>query len=170
MILFCYMDIVKPLGVSMEHHIKFDRFYNELRALIGVNTETLPSKDVAYAPESIYWKTVIDLGNSEITELPLELGLLVNLEVLGIQSSQLTEFPTVIWKLVNLRILYMSRNKLTEVLFPFRESLLCTNLQALYLDANQLIELPKEIGQLTNLQELIVSHNRLIELPTEIGA
>jgi Leucine-rich repeat (LRR) protein len=41
------------------------------------------------------------------------------------------------------------------------------NLQYLYLNNNQLKEIPKEIGSLINLQELYFSNNQLKEIPKE---
>ena len=42
------------------------------------------------------------------------------------------------------------------------------NLQFLYLNNNQLVTIPKNIGNLINLQTLDLSHNQLISLPASI--
>jgi len=43
------------------------------------------------------------------------------------------------------------------------------NLQSLYLEYNQIKEIPKEIGQLNNLQYLSLSYNQIEEIHEEIG-
>jgi len=44
-----------------------------------------------------------------------------------------------------------------------------TNLRSLWLDDNQLTELPESIGNLTKLKKLYLSSNQLTELPESIG-
>src|SRR3989304_1100792 len=43
------------------------------------------------------------------------------------------------------------------------------NLQTLYLNDNEIKEIPPEIGSLTNLQILYFSYNKIKEIPSEIG-
>ncbi len=44
-----------------------------------------------------------------------------------------------------------------------------TDVQILYLNSNQLITFPKEIGKLKSLQKLYLSNNQLTTFPKEIG-
>eukprot|EP00741_Cyanophora_paradoxa_P002335 tig00000600_g2265.t1 len=67
----------------------------------------------------------------------------------------------------NIRVLNLSGNKLTRI--PGAELAKLTNLETLWLQCNQLMELPPEIGRLAALQELDVNSNQLTALPPEIG-
>lgn len=53
--------------------------------------------------------------------------------------------------------------------FSRREKLSCIVTFQLVLRENDLIELPKEIGELARLRELHIQGNRLTVLPPEIG-
>jgi len=44
-----------------------------------------------------------------------------------------------------------------------------SNIKKLYLNNNQLVEIPESIGNLINLQELDLSNNQLVEIPESIG-
>ena len=92
--------------------------------------------------------------------------LLLNLEILNIQESELSNIPKEIGKLVNLSELYLSSNQLKYL--P-REIGNLTNLNILLMSNNQLVELPKELGNLDNLLKLALPDNKLINLPREIG-
>jgi Leucine-rich repeat (LRR) protein len=77
----------------------------------------------------------------------------------------LNEVPPEIGQLTNLQVLYLSANQLANI--P-PEILQLTNLQYLFLGENNLVIIPSEIGQLTNLQVLDLSYNELTSLPSEI--
>lgn len=101
-----------------------------------------------------------------LNELPPEIGQLINLRELGLYDLTLDELPPEIGQLINLEILRIGSNTLTE-LPPDIGRL--TNLRELYLERNRLTRLPGEIGNLVNLHTLDVVGNGLIELPAEIG-
>jgi len=114
----------------------------------------------------IYYKRNLDLSYVELTELPREIGQLINLLHLNLSYTQLTELPTEIGDLVNLVNFDISSNNLTEL--P-REIGQLVNLLHFQVSENNLTELPDEIGQLVNLEFLDLSYNQLEELPGEIG-
>jgi len=108
---------------------------------------------------------LIGSWDNQLTELPKEIGNLVNLTWLIINYKQLTELPKEIGNLVNLTELILWDNQLTEL--P-KEVGSLVNLTELTIDGNQLTKLPKEIGNLVNLTELSLWKNQLTELPKEI--
>jgi len=83
------------------------------------------------------------LFNKQLTEIPKEIGNLINLKSLYLNSNQLTKIPKEIGNLINLKELSLSNNKLTEI--P-KEIGNLTNLEALWLYKNQLTKIPKEVG------------------------
>lgn len=58
---------------------------------------------------------VLDLSNSQLSELPPEIGNLVNLRVLYLQDNQLTTLPPEMGNLVDLQWLYLFGNPLKEI-------------------------------------------------------
>lgn len=68
-------------------------------------------------------------------------------------------------QITHLKELYLQHNEI--VILPPEIGLL-VNLKLLYLNDNQLINLPPEIGNLVNLKSLIVSVNKLTDLPSTI--
>ncbi|MCP4257766.1 MAG: GTP-binding protein [Planctomycetes bacterium] len=82
------------------------------------------------------------LHENQITSVPKELGLLINLTTLVLSVNQLTSVPKEFGQLTNLTTLYLNRNQLKSV--------------------------PKELGQLTNLTTLSLENNQLTSLPKEL--
>jgi len=107
-----------------------------------------------------------DLPSNQLTELPKEVGNLVNLTRLNLFDNQLIKLPNEIGNLVNLTRIFLYNNQLTEL--P-KEIGNLVNLTELHLGDNQLTKLPKEIGNLVNLTGLRLYNNQLTELPKEIG-
>ena len=110
--------------------------------------------------------TALDLSNKGLTELPPEIGTLVNLEDLNLGRNQISKLPTELRKLTRLRHLDLVSNQFRE--FP-NEIIALSNLTQLYLSANRLTALPPEIGKLTKLKILFLNANQLIMIPPEIG-
>ncbi|MDM8557282.1 COR domain-containing protein [Candidatus Parabeggiatoa sp. HSG14] len=108
----------------------------------------------------------LEFGGKELTELPAEIGQLVNLQELNLINNNLTTLSPEIGQLVNLQELNLTSNNLTT-LSPEIGQLV--NLQRLYLGGNNLTTFPPEIGQLVNLQVLHLASNELTTLPAEIG-
>lgn len=127
------------------------------------------------------------LYNKNINILPNEIGLLTNLENLGIEHNRLTSLPYTInnckklislrlynnyftklpnlSSLLNLKYLSLAFNKLTSLdsIGQYKQ------LKELNLNSNELTTLPLTIGNLHQLQYLNISHNKLLTLPSEIG-
>jgi GTPase SAR1 family protein len=103
-----------------------------------------------------------DLSNKGISDLPIEISQLTNLQRLYLRGNRLTELPETITQLTNLHELALASTQLTELPETIGQ---LTNLQEIYLRGNRLTELPETIGQLTNLREIYLSDNQLTELP-----
>jgi internalin A len=87
-------------------------------------------------------RTELDLSSKGLTELPPQIGQLIQLQSLNLRYNKLPVLPSEIGQL--------------------------TQLHSLDLRNNQLTVLPSEIGQMTYLQSLDVSYNKLTALPPEI--
>jgi len=127
----------------------------------------------------------LDLRDQEISELPPEIGQLINLQKLSIgaqrwgevseasrnvrrllDTNSLVSVPQEIGNLTNLRSLDLSNNKLTGLPAEIGQLI---NLQQFNLTHNQLTAVPPEFGQLINLEVLDLSSNQLVNIPSEIG-
>lgn len=101
-----------------------------------------------------------------MTQLPIEIGQLVNLKELYLNYLNLPQLPPEIGNLQNLQELYIRETQLVHLPIEIGQ---LTSLQQLDLSETQLTELPVEIGQLRNLSKLNLSQTPLRELPGEIG-
>jgi hypothetical protein len=108
----------------------------------------------------------LDLSRLGLTELPPEIGNLINLGALGLSHNELNSIPPEIGSLSNLESLDLAYNQLTSLPPEIGQ---LVNLDNLVLYKNHLISIPPEIGQLVNLQELFLDHNELTGFPPEIG-
>jgi Leucine-rich repeat (LRR) protein len=110
--------------------------------------------------------TELDLSGKGITELPGEIGKLVNLRSLRLNDNELSELPESIGKLINLQDLFLVRNSLAALPNALAN---LSNLRRLYLLHNKLTTLPPMLFQLKLLWRLDVQSNELTFLPPEIG-
>jgi hypothetical protein len=78
----------------------------------------------------------------------------------------LSEFPMEIFKLHNLEELYLQENKINNL--P-KEIGLLKKLKIFNLEDNNISSIPSEIGMLTNLEYFNISNNKLTTMPDEIG-
>ena len=125
----------------------------------------------------------IDLFNNQITEfslnlsnnnlngtLPIELGLLSELNVFNIDENNLEEhIPSEIGNMTNLDTLWMNQNQFSGEIPPEIGNLI--NLKSLDLAINNLTgSIPVEIGNLTKMFELYLEGNNLNgEIPSEVA-
>jgi internalin A len=109
----------------------------------------------------------LDLSGMDLSELPTEIGKLINLTSLNLSANdKLNVLPESILNLANLKSLNLSLNRLNTL--PDSIGSL-TNLISLNLCANPLKTLPESITQLNNLTELNLRYNQLNSLPESIG-
>ena len=159
-----YKGIIQTFPAEVQNLSVKDQ-YLLLRDLETLKSLLRPLKYMTLTLLEIYQLYDLNLDRLGLTELPREIGRLVNLRSLSFVQNQLTELPREIGQLVNLRGLYVSWNQLTEI--P-REIGQLVNLRYLSVAHNQLTELPREIGQLVNLEMLFIDGNNLTEIPEEI--
>ena len=106
----------------------------------------------------------LQISNTTLLSLPVELGQLVKLKTLDLHKNSLKELPASIGLLKELKHLDLSDNKLQKLPTTLTELNL---LQSLNLNCNQLTELPSFV-LLTSLKRVDISHNQLKELPDGI--
>ncbi|ATZ80670.1 leucine rich repeat protein [Bodo saltans virus] len=108
----------------------------------------------------------LNINNTQLFEIPKEIGQLINLTHLSCASNLIIKIPKEIEQLVNLTKFDCAANQILELPKEIEQLVNLTDFNCF---ANQIIELPKEIGQLINLITFNCSGNQIIELPKEIG-
>jgi Leucine-rich repeat (LRR) protein len=99
----------------------------------------------------------LDLSNQQLSQLPIQIFALTNLEELNISNNKITNsIQAEIRQLQNLKVLNASNNLMTGVPAEIGQ---LQNLQVLDLSNNQLTGLPYELGNLSNLKTLNISGN-----------
>ncbi|WGV28426.1 COR domain-containing protein [Halotia branconii] len=105
----------------------------------------------------------LDLSGHVLTELPVEIG---KLKQLNLRNNQITQIPKAIAKLTNLRQLNLRNNQITQIPEAIAK---LTNLRQLSLYNNQIIQIPEAIAKLTNLRTLDLSYNQITQIPEAIA-
>ncbi|XP_077396414.1 DISP complex protein LRCH3 isoform X2 [Festucalex cinctus] len=109
--------------------------------------------------------TRADLSRNRLSDLPVEVCLLVSLESLNVYQNCLRSLPEHMINLQALTYLNLSRNQLSAL-----PVVLCSlPLKVLIACNNKLVALPQEVGQLRHLTELDVSCNEIRTLPSQVG-
>ena len=108
---------------------------------------------------------VLSLRNNKISILPKEIGHLTKLDYLDLSDNEIKEIPKEIGNLTNLKFLDLGKNQITDI--P-REIGNMAALEKIYLGLNPIKELPKEIVKLTNLRQLYIPGIDNIKIPKEI--
>src|SRR5260221_8399908 len=81
-----------------------------------------------------------------------------NLVILNLSGLNLSQVPVELGQLTNLQELYLNRNQLSQVPVELGQ---LTNLQALRIDNNQFIHMPVAEIKLTNLKQILIIIKRL---------
>jgi hypothetical protein len=108
---------------------------------------------------------VLDLSFSDLSQVPVEIGELEQLEDLALQGNRLSALPPSIAALTRLRGLYLWDNQLTELPAGIGN---LARLEYLDLSDNRLTTLPADIVRLTRLQCLDLRGNHSVTLPAAI--
>jgi Leucine-rich repeat (LRR) protein len=110
---------------------------------------------------------ILEINNNyKLTTIPVEIGNLTKLQILSLINNNLTTIPSEIGNLIKLQELHLNNNKLTTIPTEIGNLI---NLKKLKFDTNKLTTIPREIGNLKNLQELYLYFNDLTIIPAELG-
>ena len=139
----------------------------------GLSTITR-NKDNLLNIEDLSFVNINYFEKDKVTDLPKEIGELVQLTHLGLGNAahpeiyitNITRLPDEVGKLINLESIHMQFNSIKEL--P-KEIGGLTKLKELKLGGNKLRSLPKEIGNLHELEVLTLWSNDIARLPAEIG-
>lgn len=161
--------------------VDIDQFAEEIRPKVGLNynflfnpiyenqlfkSKTYNITDLKFLDKNI---KILNLSNSQFTEIPNEIKLFKKLKALKISRNKIKNFDALFNQLAELDSLeYLNLDYSNLKNFPKSISKL-KNLKGLSIEASNIKELPKEIGTLFNLSYLSVSNNgKLKQLPKEI--
>ncbi len=117
-------------------------------------------------PEVLAHVDHLELENLGLRTLPPEIGLLVNLRLLGLCGNHLRKLPKEFYQLHHLDTLDLSHNCFETLPGEFGQ---LSSLLILDLSQNEFAELFLDVGRLTLLGSLCLSRNRLKKLPSGIG-
>lgn len=114
-------------------------------------------------PESV---TQIDLSGTHLTEVPLDLKEFKNLEILILNNNPLGEIPDFVWtSFPKLKILSLNECGITSL--PTKVDL--ANLEYLFLEHNEIRDLPANFYDLEQLTWLSLSDNKITSLDDRIA-
>ena len=105
----------------------------------------------------------LDLSGLKLTQLPDDIGQLIDLRKLYLYNNRLGKLPSSIGELVNLEVLNLTNNRLIELPLSI-DGLI--NLQELYLSDNPKLSLSQSVVT-NNLQKLYINNTALV-IPDEI--
>ncbi|XP_072755666.1 uncharacterized protein [Anoplolepis gracilipes] len=141
----------------------------EIGELTNLTTLLLNSNEISVLPSSIgklINLKVFDCSKNKLTSCPKELGNLSQLKMLNLSSNLLEDIPSQ-YANVALRVLNLGNNKLKT--FADVCSLRFLFLSELYLNNNEIREIPTTISKLPSLKVLNLDFNLLIDLPKELA-
>ncbi|MCD4794537.1 MAG: energy transducer TonB [Bacteroidales bacterium] len=144
---------------SIEDALKFKNTALKL-SIVDKNLSKIP-KEIGLLKRL----TFLDLEKNSITELPIEIFMIKQLEELYLPNNKLKEIPAEVSSYKYLRMLGLDSNEFSY--FPIS---LCDlkKLEALDLGNNNIKEIPSCINNLKYLKVLILQENDISELPEEI--
>jgi len=102
----------------------------------------------------------------EYTDLAMALKNPDKVYKLNLRRKKLKEIPKEVFIFKNLQVLNLSKNKLKAIPADIGK---LTNLQVLNVSANNIDTIPPEIGKLIHIKKLILNQNIIAHLPSTIG-
>ena len=108
---------------------------------------------------------LLDLSNSQLTELPDTFAQLQQLKIVFFNNNKFTHFPKVLARCPQLSMVSFKNNDIEHI----APQALSPNLRWLILTDNNLTQLPGSIGKLHRLQKLMLAGNQLQALPVELA-
>ncbi|XP_044445295.1 disease resistance protein Pik-1-like, partial [Triticum aestivum] len=129
------------------------RHFKVRRVLDLEGCKSIVRADVKYICRMVLLKQLC-LANTDITELPPEIGNLRHLEGLDVGGTQITQLPIQIGKLKHLRTLDARKSQVKDL--PHQVVRLTRLVQLLIgdIESNEGVKLPDGIGKMTSLQQL----------------
>jgi len=130
----------------------------------------LSSMELTELPNEIFLLLNLEelfLYNNQLYSLPIEITNLTKLNHLDLRNNKFENLPNEIGQLKNLKTLRLNDNKIKASELSKISAL--SNLDKLHLRSNGFSELPEEIGLLTSLSELDISFNNISRLPIEFS-
>lgn len=146
----------------------FDTSEKTISNIIKYHSEELKQKEFILLSEALKEPRKVyrlNLSNQELSNFPLEIINMLNLETLNLNNNHLMKIPVEIAKLNNLKELNLSSNLLENL--PTEISKLI-RLEVLQLNDNRLENLPFEIARLNRLKIFDLSHNNFLIIPAAI--
>ena len=131
----------------------------------------------------------LSLSRNQLKNLPVEIAVAKNLEILHLDNNKFTGLPTQIKELVELKVLDISKNKIEQIqqsvcqleqlrVLIAHSNLISTinesvsslkSLEVLDLSNNSICNIPESFCLLTNLFSAKVANNALSDLPFRFG-
>jgi len=108
----------------------------------------------------------LDLRNMNLTELPGQVGNLLELRSLNIGGNKFTSIPSMILGIPTLRRLYVQGNEIVDI--PTEIQYL-TRLEALYAARNKVTYVSDGLSEIQSLRVLDLAHNALASVPESLG-
>ncbi|XP_035598449.2 volume-regulated anion channel subunit LRRC8B-like [Oncorhynchus keta] len=110
--------------------------------------------------------SVLKLKYNSITDIPVHVGVLGNLEQLHLGHNLISCMPPQLFLCSRLCLLDLSHNKLSAIPIEIQE---LKRLQLLNVSNNNIDHLPEGMFQCKTLQSLLLGHNNLSVVPQQVG-
>lgn len=114
-------------------------------------------------PEAVYR---LDLSKQKLTEVPVEIGKLKNLQELHLDKNKIELVPDFLAQLRYLQVFTAGQNKIDSIAPAFWT---LRNLRRLDLHDNFVTEIPEAVENLKELRLLILWDNPINNYPNELG-
>lgn len=132
------------------------------------NTHLNISENLTQFPTEIFELAdsleTLDLSNNQLSELPQDLGRLINLKVIFCSNNLFTSLPAMLSTCPKLEMIGFKSNQIEEV----PATALPLQTRWLILTDNKITQLPEKLGQLLRLEKLALAGNQLTHLPQSL--